>query len=660
MVVLFAPLIQQNFKPFRFAPLIGYETPTPQPAFSWKDYQSGTYQIQLEKFLSENIGFRQPIIRLYNQYVYDFYKKTYCHEVSIEKDGWLYHAEGVMEYFGNMEQKFGFTNDEVRENLADEARCLAKIQAILEEYGVHLVVFTLPTKSYIYPEHLRRHPVGDTTFNAIEYYEQVLQEHHIANINMTSWFKQMQDTSRIDLFYSKGSHWAAGTPLAVDSLLRCMEQVGSQNLTRLELGEPYANTDIPLDDKDLENLLNLPRPLPHEPIYEYPVTLLTSDSTCYPTVWFVGTSFYWYMKRRVDFDILFQSRDFTFYQTTYYTNKEKTAIPMDEVDYLRELLIHDYVVYFRNGPQLHANGFMFPGRSLISLCISDQRLEEKTREVANELMKNRNDNSFNDTIKCLMRARYLLETDPERWFEELSGDSVPSCRNPKIALMLAERDIRADRDWNIVLNAKARYDSIPIKHLFAQESFNYYHKMPLLRDNAFFTSYDWFDNYMEEAILNVKRRNYAIKDEAQITSLAYEELETRIRQHEFDCDTLLMTACAMDEIINNMNNPSSMASIREKAKERNVSIDMMFYGDALWCLKQRGIQPSLNDTLVLKAFELYKIERAFRTSTKSMNNINQKRKEQDLPLLIALRKDVDWVYNNQKHADSDTEPHEQH
>ena len=149
MVVLFAPLIQQNFKPFRFAPLIGYETPTPQPAFSWKDYQSGTYQIQLEKFLSENIGFRQPIIRLYNQYVYDFYKKTYCHEVSIEKDGWLYHAEGVMEYFGNMEQKFGFTNDEVRENLADEARCLAKIQAILEEYGVHLVVFTLPTKSYI-------------------------------------------------------------------------------------------------------------------------------------------------------------------------------------------------------------------------------------------------------------------------------------------------------------------------------------------------------------------------------------------------------------------------------------------------------------------------------------------------------------------------------
>ncbi len=154
-ILLFASLLQQNLKPFTFASLYGYDEPTPKPVLSYDSYISGKYQQQAEEYLKENFGFRELLIRIYNQCTYDWFKTTSNKEISIGKDGWLYHTESALQYYGNMESWFGMTNSEVRENLASKARIMSKVNAILKEYDVHLLTFTLPTKSFIYPEHLR-------------------------------------------------------------------------------------------------------------------------------------------------------------------------------------------------------------------------------------------------------------------------------------------------------------------------------------------------------------------------------------------------------------------------------------------------------------------------------------------------------------------------
>lgn len=646
-LLVFAPFLQQNLQLFTFKQLTGYKKPAPKPVLNLDNYVSGTFQTQEEQYLKEHFGFREPLIRMYNQWTYDWFKTTSNKEINIGKDGWLYHTESALQYYGNMESWFDLSNSQVRDNLISQTRSLAKVNAILKEYDVELLTFTLPTKSYIYPEHLRKQPVGDTTFNATLFYEQQLDSLSVPHINMTSWFQQMQDTIPFDLFYSKGSHWAAGAPIAVDSMLRYMEQIGGQTLTHIQLGRPYSLDDIPFNDFDLEMLLNLAAPLKHEPIHEYPVSLLTDNSTTYPSVWFVGTSFYWYMTRRVNFDVLFSFRDLLFYDAVFYTDREQIQLSAYNLDYLHELLLHNYVVFFRDGPQLYTNAFVFPGKALISLCISDERLKEKTEAVADSIIHHwQATGSPYDKSLCYQRAELLLQQHPEM-FEELRGEGIPTCRNPRIGQVLTERNIRADRSWSFLLNAKGENDSIDARSLFKLEAGNVFNNKPLLRDKAYLTTYDYFDFLVKETMLDLRRHCPSPISDIEVFDKAKNIIEERIRQHAYDDDTLMQMAYTMDGIVRYLSKEEIMESIRKKAKEKQISIDKAFRDDVVWCFRNNKngyFQPS--EEALLKAFTDYQIERKMRRDKESKAYLINKHRESDLPLRIVINRNIEWKHQN--------------
>ena len=100
MVFLFMPIIQRNTGLFPVKPLKGVFEPTPKPKLTFDSYRSNTYQPQMEKYVSENFGMREPVIRLYNQYVYSAYNKTYCHFIVPGKDGYLFYTNAVSEHYG--------------------------------------------------------------------------------------------------------------------------------------------------------------------------------------------------------------------------------------------------------------------------------------------------------------------------------------------------------------------------------------------------------------------------------------------------------------------------------------------------------------------------------------------------------------------------------
>lgn len=583
---------------------------------------------------------------MYNQWAYDWFKTTSNNEISIGKDGWLYHTESALHYYGNMESWFDLTNSEVRENLVSNARVLAKVNAILKQYGVHLLTFTLPTKSFIYPEHLSWQSYGDTTFNAAPFLEQQLESNGVPHINMTPWMKQVQDTTPFDLYYSKGSHWAAGAPLAVDTLLRYMEKLGGRPMAHVQVGCPYSIEKIPGNDKDLELLLNLAVPLKHEPIYEYPVNLVTDKHTEYPTVWFVGTSFYWYMTRRVNFDILFRDRDFLFYYSKFYTDREQKSYSADSLDYLHELLLHDHVVYFRDGPQLYGQGMLFPGKALISLCISDKRMKEKTAAVADSICRAYRAETHHDSVTCYKTAKVLLERNPEL-FEELSGNGIPTCRNPRIRQVLKERAIRADRNWSFLLNAMANNDSLDARRLYTRETQNVITHQPLLRDNAYFTSYDYLDLLVEEAILEIYRGQATSGTKAEVFEQAVDTIRTRMLQHAYDDDTLMIMACTMDAVVKAISTESNLTSIREKAGKRNISIDKAFRKDALWCCrKAKDKRRNMTEETLMRALDFYRIEYKMRQNKQTMENIMQKHRQLNLPLRVIINRDIEWIQKN--------------
>lgn len=649
MLLLFLPMAQEHLGLFKMKPLSGVFEPADVPELTLENYTSGKWQAHMEPYIAERFGFREPIIRLYNQYVYDFYHKTYSEEIAVGKDGWLYQKDGVIQYFGLKGQHHGLTNEQFKKNLDVEVRSLVKIRAILKEYGVELMTFTLPVKSYIYPEHLWPQRFVDTTFDAGEYYDQRLREAGFPHINMTPWFQDIRDDYPFTLFYEKGSHWASGAVIGTDSLLRFMETLKGEHFSRIEMGEPYQVPENEMNpkDKDLSALLNIMRePKQRMPLYEIPVSIATDTATVHPNVLFVGTSYYWYMKARIPFREVFSNRDFMYYNYTYFTNEELLWKKMENVNTMREMLLHDYVVYFKNAPQLYLDGFSFFGKALIGLCISDQRLLEKMEEVADSLMQATHASHPGwKREDYLYQARLTLRKNPEL-FEELRGEAIPTARNPRIEAVLKERTIRADRDWRFILHAKAANDSIDIDKLYEIESFNLLHNKPLLKKQSFYTTYDYFEYLVEEMRPLFSNQT---TDLAQLNLLALEALGKRVERHELDKDSLLLTACVIDAVVKSLENEKSLTSIREKAQARQWSVDKMFGNDVVWCFNNiKDWSPFIDENTVSVAFERFKIERGLRKDVSTIEKVRNKCREKQIPFRSALDDEIRWVYQHKK------------
>lgn len=647
MVLLFLPLAQEHLGLFKMKPLNGVFIPADVPELTYENYATGKWQQQVEPYIAENFGFREPIIRLYNQYVYDFFHKTYSNEITVGKDGWLYQKDGVIQYFGLKGQHHGLTNEQFKENLDIETRSLVKIRAILKEYGVELMTFTLPVKSYLYPEHLWPQRYVDTTFDAGVYYEQRLKEASFPHINMTPWFEDIRDDYPFTLFYEKGSHWASGAVIGIDSVVRFMETLKGEHFPRIVMGEPYEvpEAEVSPRDKDLAELLNICRePKQRMPLYEIPVTIETDSATVYPNVLFVGSSYYQYMTARVPFREVFSNRDFMYYDRTYFSDEELRWKSMTQVNTMREMLLHDYVVYFKNAPQLYMDGFHFFGKALIGLCIDDQRVQEKTDEIANNLMQRTShihpDWTWED---YRYQAHIKLIKNPEL-FEELRGDDIPTARNPKIKAVLKEREIRADRDWRFILHAKATNDSIDVDKLYEIESYNMLNGKPLLKKQSFFTAYDYFEYLLEEMRPLFSDQT---TDLGRLNLLALAALGQRVERHEFDNDSLMRAACVMNAVVKSLENEKSLTSIREKAQTRQWSVDKMFNNDAVWCFNNlKDWSPFFNESTISTAFELYKIERGLRKDATTMEKVRQKCRDKQLPFRSALDDEIRWVYQH--------------
>ena len=65
-----AVFVQEHWRPFNIKPLDGYTTTTDKPELNLATFESGDYQSDIEQYISENFGFREFFIRVYNQYSY--------------------------------------------------------------------------------------------------------------------------------------------------------------------------------------------------------------------------------------------------------------------------------------------------------------------------------------------------------------------------------------------------------------------------------------------------------------------------------------------------------------------------------------------------------------------------------------------------------------
>ena len=539
MILLFMPLLQGRFQLIPLKPLFGVTIETEKPEFELESYRSGAYAKQEEAFVGEHFGFREPIIRLYNQYLWSCYKKTYAHDVMAGKQGWLYTPESVSDYYGTELLNWQPSVEEARRNFEREVKYLCHARDILKENDVELLAFIAPEKSFVYPEYLPDGKHDTTTINACATFLHRFEENGFPCIDMTSWFKQMKDTVDYPVIPQTGAHWVFPAVYAADSLFRFMGELKGIELPKLKYGALHES-DNHGTDNDLERLLNLSLPIRKRQGYSptAEVTVEHRTNSVKPRVLFIGNSFMWGFATRLPMKEVFNEVEFWYYFSTAYTGDPLTPSGnVVDLNLLEKLLDFDYIVWFTTGNQLNKGTNGFANSVILTLGVDDSIRQAYIDRIADTICRDAINRVSTDTI-LRQEAIAILHNHPEI-IPELNAETLTT-QNSNIPYAKVTKDIRKDSIWMAALNAQAFLRSATMDQMLHAEVDRIKAGKPLYKDQA---------------------------EEIRFSLLVQEEVRQRIERIP--------------------NHKELMESIREKAIRLNKPLDKAIKDDAIWITREK-------------------------------------------------------------------------
>lgn len=457
VVVISMPTIQQLYKPFRLPMLRGEIVKTAKPSFTFDSYRKNKYQPAAEKYLSENFGFNEWAIRLYNQYAWSCFGVCHNNTIKFGIDNWIYNEELVRDHYESLRYKYAGSDEELQQKLDADALRMFKLQEVLKDYGVNLFVCMTPAKDIIYPEYL---PENDGSYreeglHAYDYYKKKFKELGINHIDLCALFQQMKDTVGYPLYPKSGSHWSNFAVAHIeDTLIRYMENLGNLNLPNLRLGAPYKARTRNLDS-DLENVMNLIFRIDGSKDTYTDVTVIPDSNAYKPRMLSMGDSYCQPLNYTLPLDQLFETYHYWYYNK--YISYDTFYNDVNDVDILNELLHIDYLMVIWCPINIYQLGRYFVGKALINLCVDDERFQSVFNEWA-VLLENKD--SEMQRIKKTSAAKGVTENSvfretiynafygtPETFFDELKGDGVPQSRNSRIALVRGDSLTLSDSDY---------------------------------------------------------------------------------------------------------------------------------------------------------------------------------------------------------------------
>lgn len=458
VILLFLPMAQEHWKIFDFRDLTGVVDEKPQPKITLSNIVNDSLQKWTEAHLKLNYGFREPLTRLYNQYRWDVFNQANLLEkkrLFMDEEGWIYESQHVEEYYAGKGRYYASDSLGMAKFFGEEALRLYQIQQILETHGTHLFVLLLPGKEVIYPEHIPETDKYPHTkkFSATEFYHETFDKLGVNYIDVNPWFLAMKDTVDYLLYPQTGTHWSNYAALYVaDSLIRYMENLGDIRMEHFTIGEREERTVYP--DDDLEQLLNLARPLPKAPNYQAPYTII-EDSTAYkPMLITIGDSYFWNLLNATPFGKIIGDQRYWYYYSTVYFDPDHNNIK--DVDVMKDVLDADFVMLAYCTPQIYSMSQGFSQQLLLDLCCDSSYLAE-VEQATVQLIRN-NPTWMEKLVQLANRYEFTLDTvvngEAKNAILKYPNQYVPALRDTLPTM-------RSQRFMALIDRAAPQNDSLP-------------------------------------------------------------------------------------------------------------------------------------------------------------------------------------------------------
>ncbi len=353
LFVLGYPMIQHKFKWTEISPLNGEIVPLERPVFSKEAWFDGTYQDKRTDYLNENVGFRNVMVRTYNQIYYSYFNTAKAKGVVIGKDNYLYEKQYIDAFYGKDFQGEEYIKQQVNK--------LAKVSDTLSKMGKHLIVMLAPGKASYFPEYIPNRKFFKSQLRTnLAAYENYLFEFQVKTVNMNRYFIQNKGKTKYPLFPKTGIHWSKyGEVFMADTLISYLNhfegiQVPKLNVKRVEVSDSMRSTD-----DDIEKGMNLWFDIPDYkmgyPIFEFK----TDPKQKYSKILTIADSYYWGpfdwgMSRDV-----FGGGQFWYYNETIFPESFEKETRVKDLDFKKSLESNDAVLIIVTDANLYKFGFGF-------------------------------------------------------------------------------------------------------------------------------------------------------------------------------------------------------------------------------------------------------------------------------------------------------------
>lgn len=545
-------MTQTIWHPFKFKALAGVTDKVEMPELNFNTYSDGSFQSDYDEYLMQNFGFREPLLRFYNQYLWSLFGKENIDHIVPGKEGWIFYKHHIDDYYGQEMYRWQNNTDAAIDRYEREISLMKKLRGVLKEYGIEFLMFVAPDKAFIYPEYLPEQEFDTTTINARKYYVERFVEEGFPHIDMTEMFIKMKDTTDYLLMPSKGAHWNNTCVYGVDTLLRLMETLKNDKLAEFKYGEIIPSYRHLKAESDIEGYMNLifPKRIPEkfqtkERLFE----IITDSSTVKPNVLFVGNSYLFQIYDYIPVEEIFSDMNHWYYNNVSYSGFKRLYKNINDIDRLQTILLSDYVVWFADGCQIYKTSYGFVEDALIRLCINDERYDEVKNIHANKIYKDKladlkkNNSRIDSTTlmnNSIRQAVTEINNNPDKYFEELKGDEIPKARNRKNQEILLGKQIIHDKLWYDKIKSYSVLNMITIEEAIKEEISNLKNNKDLIKDmNIVLDDKEYFDYLVNKVVDEIKA------------------------------------------------NPTLMEEIKQKAIKRNKTLEQAVIDDAKWIVNNR-------------------------------------------------------------------------
>ena len=350
MLILIIPCIQGKFNFIKLAPLKGAVSQPEKKYFKIKEWFSGEYQLQEEKYLNEVFGFRSVFVRINNQIAFSLFNKAKANGVIIGKKNYLYEQSYINAYYG-----VDFIGiDSINHRLQQ----LKYIQDTLIKQNKQIILVFAAGKGSFYPEYFPdkfKTKKGLTNYTK---YVELASKIGLDYIDFNKYFLENKYKSKYPLYPKNGIHWSYyGMCVAADSIIRYIE-----NIRHIDMPNIYWN-DIDIynpkeTDNDIGDGMNLLFKLRSGKM-AYPHIQFQSDSgKTKPTVLVVSDSYYWGM---FNFGIsnAFSNSHFWYYNQQIFPDSYQTPLVTSQINLKDEIARHDVIIIMATEATLPNLGWGF-------------------------------------------------------------------------------------------------------------------------------------------------------------------------------------------------------------------------------------------------------------------------------------------------------------